>query len=203
MTQRSSKQLNSKDKDSDDIMKDEKHITLLESSDDDDDNVDLKNQRMYTTYCTITVKLPKNSDFVKYLHAKYAIIIDILHQVDEKLLINQYDPKHSYNTTKFLHTAKDLPTRMPVLQRFVAVTTRWPKPDHGATIWANIRISHDSEFEDIIIITSFDLKSNEMNLMSKRIQAQKSSSPGNFHFICNQADPDDVYNHIISDIGNT
>lgn len=183
-------------------MKDTPETTASES-DNDEDTDDLNNHRMNTTYCTITVKLPKNSNFIQYLHTKYSTLIDILLQADEELLVNQYDPKHDYDNAKFLRNAKDLPSKMTALQRFVAVTTRCPKPGHGATIWANIRISHDTEFEDIMNLTSFDLQSNEMNMMSKRIQAHKSNSPGYFHFICNQSDPDDVYNQIIMDIGST
>ena len=52
-------------------------------------------------------------------------------------------------------------------------------------------------------LTSFDLESNEINLMIKRIQAHKSSSPGYFQFICNQSDPDNVYKEIITDVGDT
>ena len=178
MTKRASKRLSSKDKESDATMKDTTQTTTPYNSDDDEDNDDLNNLRMNTAYCTITVMLPKNSNFIKYLHAKYAILIDIFLQADEELLINQYDPKHDYDNAKFLRTAKDLPTKMTALQRFVAVITRCPKPGHGTTIWANIRISHNSEFEDIMNLTSFDLQSNEMNMMSKRIQAHKSNSPG-------------------------
>ena len=45
--------------------------------------------RLYTTYCTITVKMPKDNDFIKFLHAKYAILLDILLQADDKLFVNQ------------------------------------------------------------------------------------------------------------------
>ena len=83
--------------------------------------------------------------------------------------MNPYDPKHDITDTKLLRAAKDLPTKMKVLQRFVAVTIRCPKPSKRATIWANIHISHDSEFEDIMNLTSFDLESNEIHLISKRI----------------------------------
>ena len=202
MSKRASKRLRLKDNESDAHTKDTSQ-TMMSDSEDDDDNDSLNNHRMNTTYCTVTVKLPKNSDFIQYLHAKYTILIDILLQADEELLMNQYDPKHDYVNAKFIRNAEDLPTKMTALQRFVAVTTRCPKPGHGATVWANFRISHDSEFEDIMNLTSFDLQSNEMNMMSKRIQAHKSQSPGYFHFICNQSEPDDVYNQIISDIGST
>ena len=50
-----------------------------------EDEDDLNNFRMYTTYITVTVKLPKDSDFIKYLHDKYTILIDTLLQVDEEL----------------------------------------------------------------------------------------------------------------------
>ena len=99
---------------------------------------------MNTTYATVTIKLPKNSDFIKYLHNKYTILIDILLQANEELLVNPYDPNHDITDTKSLCAAKYLPTKMTALQRFVDVTTRCLKPGKGATIWANIRISHDS-----------------------------------------------------------
>jgi len=92
---------------------------------------------------------------------------------------------------------------MTALQRFITVTTRWSKPGKGANTWANLRISHGSEFEEIMNLTRFDFESNEINLMTKRIQAHKSSSPGYFHFICNQSDPDDVYKQIITDVEDT
>ena len=151
-----------------------------EKSDDEDNRNDF---RMHTTFINVIVKLPKNSDFIKYLHAKYTILINTLLQADEELLINPYDPKHDLTDTKSLCTAKDLPNKMTALQRFINVTTCCPKAGKGATIWANIRISHDSEFEDIMNLTSFDLESNErneINLMIKRIQPHKSSSPGYF-----------------------
>ena len=47
---------------------------------------------MNTTYATVTMKLPKYRDFIKYLHNKYTILIDILLQADEELLVNPYDP---------------------------------------------------------------------------------------------------------------
>ena len=115
MTNRASKRLRSKDKESDATMKDTPQTTTSES-DNDEDTDDLNNHRMNTTYCTITVKLPKNSDFIQYLHSKYAILIDILLQADEELLINQYDPKYDYDNAKFLRNAKDLPSKMTSLQ---------------------------------------------------------------------------------------
>ena len=174
-----------------------------DASEDKFEEDNLNDFRIHTTYITVTIKLPKNSDFIKYLHNKYTILIDTLLQADEELLINPYDPKHDLTDTKSLRAAKDLPNKMTALQRFIAVTTRCPKPGKGATIWANLRISHDSEFEEIMNLTSFDLESNEINLMTKRIQAHKSHSPGYFHFICNQSDPDDVYNQITADVGDT
>ena len=78
---------------------------------------------------------------------------------------------------------------MTAFQRFVAITTRYPKPGKGANIWANIRISYCSEIEDIMNLTNFDLESNEINLVSKRIQAQKLSFPDYFHFIYKSSRP--------------
>ena len=102
---------------------------------------------MHTTFVSATIKLPKNSDFIKFLHDKYTILIDTLLQADEELLINPYDPKHDLTDTKSLHTAKDLPNKMTALQRFINVLTCFLKPSKGATIWANLRISLDYKFE--------------------------------------------------------
>ena len=115
MSKRASKRLRLKYNESDTHTKDTSQTTMTES-DDDDDNDSLTNIRMNTTYCTVTVKLPKNSDFIKYLHAKYTTLIDILLQADDKLLINQYDPKHDYVNAKFIRNAKELPNKMTALQ---------------------------------------------------------------------------------------
>ena len=200
---RASKRLrfqNKTGKDTDASMEGSK-VNANENNSEDEDN--LNDFRIYTTYITVTIKLAKDSDFIKYLHDKYTILIDTLLQVDEELLINPYDPKHDLTDTRSLRTAKDLPSKMTTLQRYIAITSRCPKSGKGATIWANLRISHDSDFEEIMNLTSFDLESNEINLMTKRIQSDKSSSPGYFHFISNQSDPDDIYKQIISDIGDT
>ena len=182
-------------------MEDTKADDNEENAEEDEENLD--SFRIYTTYATVTIKLPENNSFIKYLHNKYTILIDTLLQAEEELLVNPYESKHDIIDIKSLRAAEYLPTKMTALQRLVAVTIHCPKSSKGATICANIRISHDSEFEDIMNLTSFDLESNEINLMSKRIQAHKSSCPGYLHFVCNQSDPDDVYNQIISDIGET
>ena len=70
------------------------------SDDNTEDEDNLNNFRMYTTYITVTIKLPKNSDFIKYLHDKYTILIDTLLQADEELLVNPYDPKHALTDNK-------------------------------------------------------------------------------------------------------
>ena len=205
MTKRQSKCLQSKSSNDDNTsMKEKTDITVDESSDnsaDEEDYVD--HHRLYTTYCTITVKIPKDKNIIKFLHDKYTTLIYILLQADDELFINKYDPKHDYTNASYLHNAKELLQKMTALQRSIAITTRCPKPGHEATVWANLRISHVSDFEEILNLISFGLQSNEMILMSKRIRAHKFNSPGYFHFICNQSEPEDIYNQIISDIGTT
>jgi len=129
--------------------------------------------------------------------------MDKLLQADCLLLLLLYIQKFDVIDTKPVCDAEDLPTKMTALQKCINVITRCPRPGEGVTVWANICISHDYEFEEILNLTSFDLQSNEINLMSKRIQAHKSNTPGYFQFICNQAEPLDVYQQIITDIGTT
>ena len=131
---RASKRLRFQKKDGTDTDTAMKETTDDTSEDKSDDEDNLNNFRMYTTFITVTIKLPKNSDFIKYLHDKYTILIDTLLQADEELLINPYDPKHDLTDTKSLRAAKDLPNKMTALQRFIAVTTRCLKPGKGATI---------------------------------------------------------------------
>ena len=148
MNKRASKRLRFKDNESDAHTKDTSQ-TMMSDNEDDDDNDSLNNHRMNTTYCTVTVKLPKNSDFIQYLHAKYTTLIDILLQADEELLVNQYDPKHDYINAKFIRNAEDLPTKMTALQRFVlllhAVLNRAMEPLYGPIFAshaiANLKIS--------------------------------------------------------------
>ena len=128
-------------KDTDAAMEDTKEDAIDDNTENEEN---LNNFCMYTMYIIITIKLPKNSDFIKYLHDKYTILIDTLLQADEELLVNPYKTKYDLTDNKSLRAAKDLPNKMTELQHFIAVTTRCPKPGKGATIWANLRISHDS-----------------------------------------------------------
>ncbi len=78
MSKHASKTLSFKDNESDAHAKKTSQTTMSDSDDDDDDNDSLNNIRMNTTYCTVTVKLPRNSNFIQYLNAKYTTLIDIL-----------------------------------------------------------------------------------------------------------------------------
>ena len=104
-------------------MDETKEDASVDKSDDEDN---LNNFCMHTTFVTVTIKLPKNSDFIKYLHDKYTILFDTLLQADEELLLNPYDPKHDLTNTKSICTSEDLPNKMTALQRFINVTTRCP-----------------------------------------------------------------------------
>ena len=72
MTKRQSKRLRSKSFDDDNTsMKEKTESTVDESSDDSSDDDKLKDHhQLYTTYCTITVKIPKDKNFIKFLHDK-------------------------------------------------------------------------------------------------------------------------------------
>ena len=171
------------------------------NSKDNDIEDDINNFHIHTTYATVTIKLSQDNDLIKYLHNKYTILIKILLQDGKEIRMNPYDPKHDLVNTKRVRAAKDLPNKMTAIQKYITVTAHCPNPDHNASIWANIFISPDSEFEDIMNLTSSDFESIDINIMYKCIQSHKSSTPVYFHFICNQSDPDDIYKQIILDIG--
>ena len=158
--------------------------------------------RVNTTFITVSFSTPANTNFLAEVLAKFTLVIDNLQQADDTTLILPYDPKLDLTDTAPLRQVSDLPDKMTALQRFFKITSRAPKLNEKATVWSNARISHDSEFEDILNLISYDLQSNDINCMIKRVQCCTSTNPGYFHFICNQSDSEDVYNQIVNDIGD-
>ena len=158
--------------------------------------------RVNTTFITITFSTPANSNFLEEVISKFTLVVDNLLQADDTILILPYDPKLDLTDSSPLREASDIPDKMTTLQRYFKITSRAPKLNEKATVWGNARISHDSEFEDILNLVSYDLQSNDINCMLKRVQCFASTHPGYFHFICNQSEPDDIYNQIATDIGD-
>ena len=157
--------------------------------------------RVNTTFATVSFTIPASTDFltgtIEYLH----ILFDNLIQADETVLWLPYDPKYDLTDTALIRQADKIPDKMTALQKYFKITSRAPKKDEKAVVWGNIRISHDSEFEDIQNLISYELNSNDINLMYKRVQCHTTENPGYLQFVCNQSDTDDIYAQIVRDIG--
>ena len=172
------------------------------TEDDEDMHEEINDFRINTTFVTATFTTPANTDFLSGVISKLGIIIDNLLQADDSVLCLPYDPKHDLTNTPLVRQVNDIPVKMTALQKYFKITSRAPKSKEKATVWGNIRISHDSEFEEIQNLVSYELQSNDINFMNKRVQCHTSDTPGYFHFICNLSDTDDVYAQIVSDIGD-
>ena len=139
--------------------------------------------------------------FLEEVVEKFKIIVDNLQQADDSTLILPYDPKLDLTDTCQIRQIQDIPIKMTALQRFFKITSRALKGNEKATVWGNARISHDSEFDDILNLITYDLQSNDISCMLKRVQCFASYNPGYFHFICNQSEPEDIHQQISHDIG--
>ena len=67
-------------------------------------------------------------------------------------------------------------------------------------IWATARFSFDSEWEDLVNCTSYDLEEDGIQLLQKYAQGFKTESPGYFLFVNDQSDPLDLSSQIKEDI---
>ena len=97
-------------------------------------------------------------------------MIDNLLQADDTTLILPFDPKLDLSNSKLLQIVDNFPEKMMVLQCYFKITSCIPKAKEKATVWGNIRMSHDSEFDDILSLISHDSQRNEILCMRKRVQ---------------------------------
>ena len=168
----------------------------------DDESSQQSLYRLHTFYVSVVIKTQASDNFLEELRDKYKFLTSTLMEADENLLILGANPVSSCDP---LRDPEDIPFKMVAMNKYFFTTSKPPKADKNGgkgSIWAVARISTDEDFDHISSIMSFDLEGEEIQFMKKRLQCFKTTTPAYFQFVDNRADPIDVHQQIVSDIGD-
>ena len=91
---------------------------------------------------------------------------------------------------------------MTVMNKFIFLTNKISNTGIGQ-LWVTVRNATDLDYVKIAAVTSYDLASEDITMMNKRLQSFKNSTPVYFQFLDNRVDPNDVRSQINMDIGDT
>lgn len=169
---------------------------------DDDECSQQSIYRLYTYYVSVVIKTHASDNFLEELRDKYKFLTATLMEADENLLILGANPVSSCDP---LRDPEDIPFKMVAMNKYFFTSSKPPKADKNGgkgSIWSVARISTDEDFDHISSIMSFDLEGEEIQFMKKRLQCFKTTTPAYFQFVDNRADPSDVHQQIVSDIGD-
>ena len=168
---------------------------------DDDEGSQVSIDRLHTYYVSVVIKTQASDNFLEELRDKYKFLTATLMEADENLIILGANPISSCGP---LRDPEDIPFKMVAMNKYFFTSSKPPKADKNGgkgSIWAVARISTDEDFDHISSIMSFDLEGEEIQFMKKRLQCFKTTTPAYFQFVDNRADPSDVHQQIVSDIG--
>ena len=101
------------------------------------------------------------------LRSKYQFLVQTMLDADDKLLF-----KTANHTAKeeVLNTTDDVPSKMTTINKFFFLTSKIPKTGIGQ-LWFTIRIATDLDYDEITAVTSYDLTSEYIKMMKKRLQS--------------------------------
>ena len=162
----------------------------------DDDDV-IWPDTQFTTFVTLRIKFSSDNDFLKVLRDKYHNFLSTLQLADPTAHILPANP--SRTDLNPIYQADSLPSRMTGLSPYFQSTSRSNRKGAFA-YWVNARLSHDIDWEDLAETTNYDLNDLHIQLMQKRVQCYKTSTPAYFLFVNNQSDPLQLVSDINMDL---
>ena len=169
--------------------------------DEDGDDVSMGSYRIHDYYITIKLQMNASPTYLQDLRDKYIMFINTLQEVDENLIIKGVNVTKG---NKKITNPKTLPERNIGLNKYFYTTSKPPKADKNGgvgVIWATALICTDESFDELATASHFDLESEGITMMKKRLQCFKSVTPAYFQFVDNRADPEDIKRQIVADIG--
>ena len=161
-------------------------------------DAEIDNVRYNDTFITLKVDFATADDFATNLHEKYKAFLQTLQIVDDSLIILSANSSIRRDP---IFQPEEIPTTVTGMIPYFHTTSR-PAKDKAFSIWSTARISHDSDWEDIIETSRYGLTDDGIVMMYKRIQIFKTQMPGYLQFVDNNADPQDLCAQVCDNIGD-
>ena len=155
--------------------------------------------RLYHYYINMKMTIDATTEMLTILRRKYIYVLTTLQEADDRIQVLPVDPTR--NADK-IETPSSIPHKMTQMSKYFLTTSKAPTVGEG-DMWVTIRISADTDLEDILQDTEYDMREERILLMKKRVQCFKTTTPGYFQFINNRIDPVDLQLQIQDDIGTS
>ena len=168
----------------------EKEDEVMEG--DDDRSVDTAKQsngkktvieHQFVTFLLLRTEVPQSKKGTETMRGKFLELLKTLQEADETcgLSVYQCDPtinennKYLTSTSKIITAAKNMPDSITAMSKYFYGARPYSK---GGTIWSQIRLVHNSEIENIIADTKYDLTEKNIFLTKQTIQHWNVASIG-------------------------
>ena len=137
----------------------------------------------FVTFLLLRTTVPQSKKGTETMKGKFSELMKILQDADEScgFSIYQSDPivndndKYSTNANNLITQAKNMPDSITALSKYFYGARPYSK---GGTIWSQIRLMHNSEIENIIADTKYDLNEKNIFLTKQTIQHWNVESIG-------------------------
>ena len=143
-------------------------------------------------YATINIEIYASTTFIENLRDEYMFLIRKLKEVDEDVLIKGVSPGKKDSP---ILDPDNLPHKVAGMNKHFFSTSKAPKVDQNGEkgmIWATALIDTDDYFDDITSTNNYNLETEGIVLMKKRLRCFRSVTPAYFQFLDNRADLEDI-----------
>ena len=166
----------------------QKENVLNENSDETDDNMSVDTtpcangdgdvdlvERQFCTFCTLRFNVPKAPNATETMRNKINKLFTVLLQADDSLMFTTYKTDPPSSRDSLICTASDLtlssPDDLPTSITAIGKHFFGARPNSkGGSVWAQVRLIHNVEIENIITDTNEDFKVSESQLFVQTIQ---------------------------------